>query len=590
MPATTPILDLPYPLGSDPIRDGDDTIQALAEQVEASFNSLTPLSYGAVGDDTTDDTAALQAALTAAASYGVAVDGRGLSYLTTDGLTAPAGTVLQNLNLRCTGTGKRILTLASDTLVRYVSVTGRHTVATAASNEVGIYAHGASAAAPLRNVRIQDCSVEFVGQNAIDLKWVTGFTVAGCRLGDLGYSGVTMLSCLDGWVVDNEIDTVLASPSFSSNGYGIIMTRAPSSDLAADPRSKNIRVRGNSVAHIPWNGIDTHAGEDLTIDGNHVYNCKFAIAIGSCPNASAVATYAPLNVTVIANHVDSLVDDGSKDTGIIFTGATGALSSDVATEYATGKIIGNTVRRHGDQANNNQGAIMFRNTSGLVVANNRIDQPSPHGICAYYDNRNHTIVGNTISDCWSNTAGVGTSSAVAARADNNTGVVSANTLRNTGAKSGASFSNSRGISQLSGSGNDWTLGPNDVTAATTQISGTGATMRMPAGSAALPGLAFAEDTDTGFYRVSGNQMGLAANGLGQLNFIDGAVITLKANYGVSCANGLQLGGAASHKLGFWGKTPVVQPSGTPAAATDPATTMALVNDLRTKLIAVGLVA
>jgi hypothetical protein len=34
MPATTPKLLLPYPLGTDPIADGDDSIKALAERVE----------------------------------------------------------------------------------------------------------------------------------------------------------------------------------------------------------------------------------------------------------------------------------------------------------------------------------------------------------------------------------------------------------------------------------------------------------------------------------------------------------------------------------------------------------------------------
>lgn len=50
-----------------------------------------------------------------------------------------------------------------------------------------------------------------------------------------------------------------------------------------------------------------------------------------------------------------------------------------------------------------------------------------------------------------------------------------------------------------------------------------------------------------------------------------------------------LGGAAD-SLGFYGKAPVVRPSGTPAAAVDAATTQALANDLRAKLLALGLIA
>jgi len=49
-------------------------------------------------------------------------------------------------------------------------------------------------------------------------------------------------------------------------------------------------------------------------------------------------------------------------------------------------------------------------------------------------------------------------------------------------------------------------------------------------------------------------------------------------------------GAAGQKLSFYGVPLVVRPTATPAAATDPATTMALVNDLRAKLITLGLIA
>ena len=44
------------------------------------------------------------------------------------------------------------------------------------------------------------------------------------------------------------------------------------------------------------------------------------------------------------------------------------------------------------------------------------------------------------------------------------------------------------------------------------------------------------------------------------------------------------------RLGFYGATPVVKPTATPAAATDAATTQALANDIRTKLISLGLIA
>lgn len=55
------------------------------------------------------------------------------------------------------------------------------------------------------------------------------------------------------------------------------------------------------------------------------------------------------------------------------------------------------------------------------------------------------------------------------------------------------------------------------------------------------------------------------------------------------ATGMKFGGSNAQKIGFWGAAPVARPSGTPAAAADPATTMALVNSLRASLLLAGLI-
>lgn len=54
------------------------------------------------------------------------------------------------------------------------------------------------------------------------------------------------------------------------------------------------------------------------------------------------------------------------------------------------------------------------------------------------------------------------------------------------------------------------------------------------------------------------------------------------------SDGTVMGQAATEKIGFYGVAPVVQAS-IAAAGTDAATTQTLANDLRTKLIALGLV-
>lgn len=54
-------------------------------------------------------------------------------------------------------------------------------------------------------------------------------------------------------------------------------------------------------------------------------------------------------------------------------------------------------------------------------------------------------------------------------------------------------------------------------------------------------------------------------------------------------NGTKIGTTALQKFAFYGATPIVRPTSTPANATDLATALTLVNDLKAKLIALGLI-
>jgi len=56
------------------------------------------------------------------------------------------------------------------------------------------------------------------------------------------------------------------------------------------------------------------------------------------------------------------------------------------------------------------------------------------------------------------------------------------------------------------------------------------------------------------------------------------------------SGGTKIGGGATDRFAFWGANPTAQLTGTPAAAVDPATTMALANFLRTSMLTLGLVA
>lgn len=62
------------------------------------------------------------------------------------------------------------------------------------------------------------------------------------------------------------------------------------------------------------------------------------------------------------------------------------------------------------------------------------------------------------------------------------------------------------------------------------------------------------------------------------------------NLNLGVITGCKIGLSTIQRLGFWNKTPIVQPTGMPAAATDATTTQALANFLRTLILNLGLCA
>jgi hypothetical protein len=171
-----------------------------------------------------------------------------------------------------------------------------------------------------------------------------------------------------------------------------------------------------------WEGIDTHAGQRLSIIGNQVFDCLVGIALVASPDEFSAELYAPQDITVIGNTVDSRVSDGSRQSGIKLVGASGVS----VNEYATGVISGNIVRGHGNDTNGLDGAIQIYCTRGVVISGNVVFEASPNGIALYHDNLDFVVSGNTITDTWTNSrpiaVGITTSST------NNKGFITDNTV------------------------------------------------------------------------------------------------------------------------------------------------------------------
>ena len=113
-------------------------------------------------------------------------------------------------------------------------------------------------------------------------------------------------------------------------------------------------------------------------------------------------------------------------------------------------------------------------------------------------------------------------------------------------------------------------------------------LRFRDGTSARPGLSFRGDTTQGFWRSPAGDLRLYKNNLEQLRFTD-AGLYFPDGKAISTGSGagLKIGGSAVQPLGFYGVTPIVQPS-IGGAASDAATTQTLVNSIRAALINLGL--
>lgn len=387
-------------------------------------------------------------------------------------VTVPAGTWLDGSEavIEQTTTGKTSLNVTGNGVhINGLRMIGPNVSAVYRASEHAIRAVGASAASPIRGLRLEDVTIDRFGFYGIQAQHVYDLEVLGCDIYGIGYTGVMLLSVIGFNIEGGTIDGAIGN---GSNSYGIAMTRAEANSLTDHPRTQDGSVRGVTVRNIPWEGIDSHAGKGITVANNRVTGCLVGIAMVGCEDETG-PRYAPLDFAISDNTIDSYRIDGGAQAGITVAGAQGATANDPAVQYATGTVTGNVIRGHGSQTNANLGAMYLRNTRGLSITGNTFAQPSPSAITLFYDNRGAVIVGNTVQDAWSNT--VTTPSAVASRSANNTGCVAANSLLTTSAPAGAVYKNVYGF-RSDGTGGDW--GTNSVmvannffTAAATPVSG-----------------------------------------------------------------------------------------------------------------------
>ena len=426
---------------------------------------------GALGDGSTDDTAAIQAVINAAATGSQVIFPKTASYYKitsaitiTKALTITGpGTITQ----ATTNTAGFVVT-ASNVTIDGLTLNGFQSATYSGhSSENAIYAHGTFSAgiAPtyINNLTIKNNTITGWGAAGIQANYINGFKFTNNKISTLPYAGIVVLSGNDGDISGNTLSGFSGTGVGGNNAYGILMSRetGDAGNLVSQPRSFRISCTNNSITTIPtWVGIDTHSGAYITIANNMISGTYYGITAGSSKDSAGVNyTYAPLGISIVGNVLDSAVSNGSAGNGISLTGA--------VAELATGSIVGNVVQAYGTQTSANDGAVLAYNTTGMTISGNAIKEASPNGIYLTQNNYGATVSGNAITDVWTNSVGVGgVNGIITPGADHNELFIGDNVIRQISKSATYLLNTASGVAIRLGSGvsNAVTLGFNSSNA------------------------------------------------------------------------------------------------------------------------------
>lgn len=245
-------------------------------------------SFGAVGDGITDDTIALNAAISGATH-----------------LYFPAGTYIVSAQLTITnrqrilvgdGIGKTILSYSSTNtaciettstslfMVKDMTIQGPHSGSTYLANSEGVRIRGDSYASGASNITFENVEIKNFGENGVYMRFAQNIRFKNCKVTRIGRAGFLILSSDKGWIEDCYIGNITPGNGGSApylNAYGVIITRTTSNvNIDTDPTSTSWWVQNNYVTDIPsWEGLDTHGGVDIHFINNKIYNCATALNI-----------------------------------------------------------------------------------------------------------------------------------------------------------------------------------------------------------------------------------------------------------------------------------------------------------------------
>ena len=352
--------------------------------------SANVMDYGAVGSGTTDDTAAIQAALGSGAASVYIPDG---TYLVT------ALTVTSAMKIH--GEGKLIRNAVASSYMLSISVSNvtidgisfdgdgaGSTISATNQSEGAIIAYGTDSTAPVVNINVRNCKIDGVAGFGIRMNYVSNCRIENNLIDNCGYAGALCLSAIDTVITKNKIDNINSS-SGATNWYGISLTRDATQTTSVSARSTNCIVSNNIVSNvIQWTGIDMHAAYKCIVTDNKVYYCRDGIYAQY--DSSTEANKQPSEDVIISNNiVEGRVTASENGLGIASLGLA-ALPNQRIT------ISNNTLVGCGSYSASN-GALYISSTDHAEVKNNVAEKCIRVGIGISGTTRYCTIQGNKIN-------------------------------------------------------------------------------------------------------------------------------------------------------------------------------------------------
>lgn len=359
-------------------------------------NCIFDKQAGVKADGVTDDYQAMQNLLDSAAGYTVMLSPANHSVAT--GLVAQPNTTIIGWGATLTTASEiKMLSLGSASEVFGLSLVGPG--AAYAASSFGIFAtgiRGGAVVSPtfISDIKIIGCSIESIGNAAIELDYCKDSIVSNNTIRDIGYAGVFVYSGKNISVVNNKISSLTGeSVSGQLNAYGVTFTSlSNTSDFVRDPVSIDCEASGNSIFNIPtWHALDTHGGKRILFKKNKIYNCRRGVILTNLVTVGAEDCVVSDNDLI--NELSGTNSNGSQKQGEAFWDV--GQSSSVRNKR--NKISNNRVFQHGDPVAS-VGALYIENAEDGIYEPNEFTEPYNYGVVIKSNVRRGSISRNTIID------------------------------------------------------------------------------------------------------------------------------------------------------------------------------------------------